>query len=69
MPYMNTKTWQPLQNGETIRDFRKQEWTFVETTRVQGQGRSGKVLVRDEFDRVREFYGFVFPEIEWWDGE
>lgn len=51
-----------VQSGETVTSFRGQEWTFVCPTRAQSfsEGKSGKVVVRDEFDRQREFYETVF---------
>lgn len=51
-----------VQAGETVTSFRGQEWTFVLASRAQSitDGKSGKVVVRDEFDRQREFYETVF---------
>lgn len=33
-------------------------------TRQPADGRSGKVVVADEFDRTREFYWDVFPGVD-----
>lgn len=51
-----------VENGDTVTSFRGQEWTFVRATRARNiyEGKSGKVVVTDEFDRQREFYETVF---------
>lgn len=47
--------------GETIPDFRGDEWIFLSATRVREDGRSGKVLVRPSKSGItREFYDWVF---------
>ena len=55
-----------MKTGDTILSFRKQEWTFVRVSRVADKeaGRDGKVIVKDEFDREREFYWTVFPDYD-----
>lgn len=47
-----------------IKDFRGQEWRFVRVSRRPSPGLDGKVVVKDEFDRQREFYWTVFPDVD-----
>lgn len=52
-----------LLKGQTIVDFRGDDWQFLEVTRGPSQGRSAKVLVQNGTDN-REFYSHVFPGLE-----
>lgn len=49
-----------VNSGDTVEDFRGQVWTFDHASRAMGNGKSGKVVVTDEFDRSQEFYDGVF---------
>lgn len=49
------------QKNTIIKDFRGQEWTFIRVTRQADESHSGKVEVKDEFGRSREFFWTVFP--------
>lgn len=59
-----------MEQGETILDFRGQEWTFISVSRPadEANGRTGKVTVKDEFGRQREFYMTVFPDVDFTKG-
>lgn len=48
--------------GTVIQDFRGQEWLFLSLTRQPGEGKDGKVLVKDKDGVRREFYWSVFPK-------
>lgn len=54
-----------LKQGDTIKDFRGEDWRFKRVTRGPQPGRSAKVEVTDmaEF-ATREFYAEVFPGLE-----
>lgn len=52
-----------LAEGAIIKDFRGNEWEFVQVSRGPQPGRSAKVVVRDEIG-TREFYSTVFPGLE-----
>jgi len=49
--------------GNTIIDFRGDEWVFRKVTRGATPGRSAKVLVTAQ-GSDREFYSTVFPGLE-----
>lgn len=48
--------------GDTVIDHRGQHWILAQATRFSCSelGKTGKVVVVDEFDRRREFYDSVF---------
>jgi hypothetical protein len=46
--------------GETVKDFRGQHWTFIRASRASDFGSSGRVEVKDEYERKREFFPTVF---------
>ena len=54
---------QKLSEGDTLQDFRGDDWQFIEVTRGPSVGRSAKVLVQNGTDN-REFYSTVFPGLE-----
>jgi len=58
--YYPKKMGQLVNAGDTVIDFRGQEWEFVKATRITEIGKSGKVIVKDKFNRQREFYAHVF---------
>jgi len=53
---------QDVISGEPILDFKGKEWVYVIVTRLPGLHSSGKIMVRDHEDNVREFYDSVFPD-------
>jgi len=54
-------TGRVVRSGETVRDFRGDEWTFLHPSRANEPGRDGKVVVRDPTaDWEQEFYARVF---------
>lgn len=48
-----------IHEGDLVRDFRGEPWTFVGVDRLPDEGRSGKVVVSNGHGH-REFYDGVF---------
>ncbi|QKN87789.1 hypothetical protein NEBULOUS_28 [Microbacterium phage Nebulous] len=61
---INTDTGRSITHGDTVVDFRGEEWIFIEVTRFAGEGRSAKIQVSKPEGGKREFYSTVFPSLK-----
>lgn len=51
-----------IRKGDTITDFRGDEWTYLGITRQGRPGKSTKILARDSSGWQQEFYVTVFED-------
>lgn len=61
---LDTNTGRSVTHGDTVVDFRGDEWIFIEVSRRAGEGRSAKLVVSKPEGGKREFYSTVFPALE-----
>jgi hypothetical protein len=59
MMTVTDKNGRVVQQGETVTDFRGDQWTFQYATRAALPGKSGKVVVQAN-GATREFYDRIF---------